>query len=161
MKPEIMEVELNDAVCARLIELSQAWADEDSSYGYVANTRADIEGHRIFVAREQGEIIGYLLSSMRVAHNINSIIPDGTEYFEVDELYVAAEHRGSEVGAALFECAQSAASQVAEYMMLGTASKNWRAVLHFYIDRMGMDYWSARLFKRLRRDGVNAPAEQR
>lgn len=161
MKTEIMEVELNDAVCARLIELSQAWADEDSSYGYVANTRADIEGHRIFVAREQGEIIGYLLSSMRVAHNINSIIPDGTEYFEVDELYVAAEHRGSGVGAALFECAQSAASRVAEYMMLGTASKNWRAVLHFYIDRMGMDCWSARLFKRLRRDGVNAPAEQR
>ena len=113
------------------------------------------------MAREQGEIIGYLLSSMRVAHNINSIIPDGTEYFEVDELYVAAEHRGSGVGAALFECAQSAASQVAEYMMLGTASKNWRAVLHFYIDRMGMDYWSARLFKRLRRDGENAPAEQR
>lgn len=153
MAYDVYEVELTDEVCARLIELSQAWEDEDSCYGYVANTRADIEGHRIFVAREQGEIIGFLLSSMRVAQNMHSIIPDGTEYFEIDELYVAAEHRGGGVGAALFKCAQQAASKAAEYMMLGTASKNWRAVLHFYIDRMGMDYWSARLFKRLRRDG--------
>ncbi len=156
MAYEVSEVELTDEVCARLIELSQAWEDEDSCYGYLANTRADIEGHRIFVARDQGEIIGFLLSSMRVAHDISSITPDGTEYFEIDELYVAAEHRGRGAGAALFERAQQAAGEVAEYMMLGTASKNWRAVLHFYIDRMGMDYWSARLFKRLRRESAGA-----
>lgn len=161
MTYDVSEVELTDAICARLIELSQTWEAEDNCYGYVANTRADIEGHRIFVARAQGEIIGFLLSSMHTAHNIHSIIPDGTEYFEIDELYVAAEHRGSGAGAALFKCAQQAAGEVAEYMMLGTASKNWRAVLHFYIDHMGMDYWSARLFKRLRRDGEDAPAEQR
>ena len=37
----------------------------------------------------------------------------------------------------------------AEYFVLGTATKNWKAILHFYLDEIGMDFWSARLFKKL------------
>jgi hypothetical protein len=35
-------------------------------------------------------------------------------------------------------------------MMLTTATKNFRAILHFYIDELGMDFWSARLFKKIK-----------
>jgi hypothetical protein len=33
--------------------------------------------------------------------------------------------------------------------MLSTATKNARAILHFYLDELGMEFWSARLFKSL------------
>ena len=36
-----------------------------------------------------------------------------------------------------------------EFIMLSTATKNYKSILHFYIDELGMDFWSARLFKKL------------
>ena len=42
--------------------------------------------------------------------------------------------------------------QGAALMMVGTATKNYRAILHFYIDELGMEFWSARLFKRLKKE---------
>ena len=35
------------------------------------------------------------------------------------------------------------------FLMLSTATKNYKSILHFYIEELGMDFWSARLFKRL------------
>ena len=34
-------------------------------------------------------------------------------------------------------------------IMLITATKNFRAILHFYIDELGMDFWSTSLFKKI------------
>ena len=45
--------------------------------------------------------------------------------------------------------AEDAVRGEAEYVMLSTATKNWRAILHFYVDELGMDFWNARLFKRI------------
>lgn len=36
-----------------------------------------------------------------------------------------------------------------EMMMLSTATKNWKAIMHFYIDEIDMNFWSARLYKHL------------
>lgn len=38
----------------------------------------------------------------------------------------------------------------AEYMVLSTATKNWKAIFHFYLDELDMQFWSARLFKKIR-----------
>ena len=35
------------------------------------------------------------------------------------------------------------------YLMLSTATKDCKRILHFYLDELGMDFWSARLFKKL------------
>ena len=45
--------------------------------------------------------------------------------------------------------AEDAVRGEAEVLFLSTASKNWRAILHFYIDELGMEFWNARLYKRL------------
>ena len=50
---------------------------------------------------------------------------------------------------ALFQAVENAVKSQAALIMLGTAAKNWRAILHFYIDELGMEFWFARLFKRL------------
>jgi hypothetical protein len=36
-----------------------------------------------------------------------------------------------------------------QFIVLSTASKNSKAILHFYLDELGMQFWSARLFKRI------------
>ena len=47
------------------------------------------------------------------------------------------------------EAASAAFRSEVEYMVLSTAAKNWQAIFHFYLDELGMEFWSARLFKRM------------
>ncbi len=143
------EVTLSHQTLAKLIHLSQDWEAEKSCYGYRANGRDDIEGNRIFTAEENGEIIGYLFGHRFKSENMRSIMPEGSDCFEVEELYVIPSRRSTGIGRKLFEVASDAVRSEAEYMVLSTATKNWQAIFHFYLDELGMEFWSARLFKRI------------
>ena len=58
--------------------------------------------------------------------------------------------RNEGIGRALFLFAEQAVGEAGiEFIMLSTATKNYKRILHFYIDELGMDFWSARLFKKL------------
>ena len=144
------EVELNDAVLETLIALSKDWEAEQSCHGYRANERADIEGRRVFLAEADGAVVGYLFGKLCKSEKQRSIMPDGTDYFEVEELYVVPARRSEGVGAALFAYAEAQLRAETEFILLSTATKNARAILHFYLDVVGMEFWSARLFKRIR-----------
>ena len=146
----IRETPLTETVLEQLILFSKDWEAENSCYGYRANERADIEGNRIFLAEEDGEVIGYLFGHGFKSENMRSIMPEGTSCFEVEELYVIPSHRSQGVGADLFRFASEKVKEKAEYMILSTATKNWRAIFHFYLDELDMQFWSARLFKRIR-----------
>lgn len=147
---EICEIPLNDDTLAQLIGLSRAWEAESSCYGYRQNTADDLMGRRVFAALDGGTILGYLFGKPEKAVNMSSIMAAGTPYFEVEELYVQPEYRSRGLGRKLFSLAEDAARQMGcPFLMLGTATKNYRAILHFYIDEVGMEFWSARLFKKL------------
>lgn len=145
----VREATLNDQLAESLIAMSADWEAEDSCYGYRKNTVSDLEGNRIFLAEEDGEIIGYLLGKLEKARQASSVMPEGTPCFEVEELYVKPPRRSGGIGSALFRYAEEAVRGEADYILLGTAAKNFRAILHFYVDELGMDFWSARLFKKL------------
>ena len=81
---------------------------------------------------------------------MRSIMPEGSPCFEVEEIYVVPDRRSAGIGKALFEFAVSAVRDEAEYVTLSTATKNWKAVFHFYLDELDMTFWSARLFRRIR-----------
>jgi len=49
----------------------------------------------------------------------------------------------------IFRHAEEAVKSEAAYMVLSTATKNWRSIFHFYIDEFNMTFWSARLFKKI------------
>ena len=134
----------------KLISLSKDWEVEDSCYGYRANEKADIDGNRVFLAEENGEILGYLFGKMYKAENMKSIIPDETPYFEVEELFVVSSRRSKGIGSALFRYAENILKTDTDYILLSTATKNYKAVLNFYLDELDMNFWSARLFKKIK-----------
>ena len=146
---KIHETILNDEILEQMIRLSEDWAAENSCYGYRPNDKTDIEGNRIFLAEDGGKVVGYLFGRVYQSEKMKSIMPEGTSYFEVEELYVIPERRSQGVGAKLFRYAEEAVKSDAEYMMLSTATKNWKAIFHFYLEELGMTFWSARLFKKI------------
>ena len=144
----IHEVIPDDEVLEQLIHFSEDWAAENSCYGYRPNDRTDIEGNRIFFAEDDGAVTGYLFGKICRSEQMKSIMPEGTPYFEVEELYVVPERRSQGIGAKLFRYAEETVKPEAEYMVLSTATKNWKAIFHFYLDELDMTFWSARLFKK-------------
>lgn len=147
---EYRETPLTEDVLQSLIALSEDWERENSCHGYGKNGRKDIEGNRIFIACQDRKIIGYLFGHRTAAKQSSSVMAEGTEFFEIEELYVKPEFRSQGIGKRLFSLAEAAVkSESLRYLCLGTATKNYKAILHFYIDEMGMDFWSARLFKKI------------
>ena len=146
----IREVNLDEEVLDRLIRFSEDWAAENSCYGYRANEKSDIEGNRIFFAEDEGTVTGYLFGKVCRSEQMTSIMPVGTPYFEVEEIYVVPERRSQGIGAKLFRYTEEAVKTEAEYMVLSTATKNWKAIFHFYLDELDMTFWSARLFRKIK-----------
>ena len=149
VKMKYEETSLTKDLLDRLIQFSKDWESENSCYGYIANSVSDIEGNRIFVATDDGNIIGYLFGHISQSKNMKSIMPEGTPFFEIEELYVVPQFRSQGVGSSLFSFAVTQIKETAEYAVLSTATKNWKAILHFYIEELGMEFWSARLYKKL------------
>lgn len=152
----IREVSLTDDVLALLIALSADWEAENSCRGYRKNGRADIEGNRIFLAEAGTETVGYLFGHVEHAREASTVMPAGTPYFEIEELYVRPAARSQGVGQRLFRFAEEAVRGTADYLLLSTATKDHRAILHFYLEELGMEFWSARLFKPLSDTPVTA-----
>ena len=147
---KIYEAQPDDQLFSKLIDFSEDWERENSTHGYRKNNRGDIENNRIFLAEENKEIIGYLFGNVFRSERASSIIPDGTPYFEIEELYVVPNRRSEGIGSALFLFAEQRVKEAGiEYIFLSTATKNYTRILHFYIDELGMDFWNARLFKKL------------
>ena len=147
---KIYEATWDDALEQTLIRLSADWEAEDSCRGYRTNTREDLAGRRVFLAEEDGSILGYLFGLGATSEKRSSVMDAGTPYFEIEELYVVPARRSQGIGRKLFDFAEAEARKDGlPYLMLSTATKNARAILHFYLDEMNMTFWSARLFKKL------------
>lgn len=149
-KMKILETELTETVAEQLIALSEDWERENCCHGYYKNTLDDLEGNRIFLALEGGAVVGYLFGHKEITEKTTSIYEAGTSFFEIEELYVKPAYRSRGIGRVLFQYVEAVVLPEVELIMLGTASKNYRAILHFYLDELGMEFWSARLFKKLR-----------
>lgn len=145
----IQEINLDTEVMQKLISLSEDWEKEKSCHGYRANTEEDIKGNRVFAALDGQEIVGYLFGHKAVTEKDTPIYKCGEDYFELEELYVVPRYRNQGIGAKLFRYAEERIKEEVGLILLGTATKNYKAILHFYIEELEMEFWSAALFKRI------------
>ena len=146
----VYEADWSEELERGLVRLSRDWEAEDSCRGYRANTHEDLAGRRVFLAEEDGQILGYLFGLRETAEKKSTVMDAGTPYFEIEEIYVRPERRSQGIGRSLFAFAEETIrSEGLRFLMLSTATKNARAILHFYLDELGMTFWSARLFKKL------------
>ena len=146
----VYEADWSEELERGLVRLSRDWEAEDSCRGYRANTHEDLAGRRVFLAEENGQILGYLFGLRETAEKKSTVMDAGTPYFEIEEIYVRPERRSQGIGRSLFAFAEETIrSEGLRFLMLSTATKNARAILHFYLDELGMTFWSARLFKKL------------
>ena len=146
---DVTESALTPEVLAALIALSADWEAENSCRGYVKNTAEDIAGNRVFLAKNGDSVVGYLFGHICLTEKSTSVAAEGTPYFELEELYVKPALRSRGIGWKLVACLEETVSGEVEYIMLSTATKNWRAILHFYLDELDMTFWNARLYKKL------------
>ncbi len=145
----IVQSPLTEAVEATLIRLSENWEQENSCFGYRKNTHENLAGEAIFLATEQEQILGYLLCHLYTQEDPGPTIPRGSRCLEIGELYVLPTHRSQGIGRELYQYAAEQYAGQAEFITLATATKDYRSILHFYLDELGMTFWSARLFQKL------------
>ena len=133
----------------RLLDLSLMQEKEDSCYGYRANTEDDFQDCYILTAYDD-ELIAYVFGKEEVQDKQTSVIDKNMHYFEIEELYVHPSYRSRGIGKQLMESLEKELKKKGLRMMvLSTATKNWKAIMHFYIDEIDMNFWSARLYKHL------------
>lgn len=145
----IEEAEWTEEVKNTMIRLSEDWESEKNCWGYRKNTWDDLKDEQVFLARSEKEILGYLLGHLETIERGYEAIPRGTRVFEVSELYVIPSERSKGIGKALMQTAKNYAEGKAEAIFLVTAPRNAHAIMHFYLDEVGMEMISAILFQRL------------
>ena len=144
----IKQATLNDALTARLIELSELWAAEGCTHGLVPNGPEDLK-EPLWIALDGETIVGYAFGHYYTPEERTSYILPGSRCFDVDELYVLPERRSEGIGKALYQALREGVRQEAEYVTLVTATKDWRRILRFYTDEVGMDFHNAFLIQKL------------
>lgn len=146
---EIKKCELDDRNIKAVIALSKEWESEDLTYGYCANNKNDLIGNDLFLAYFNNEIVGYLFGKCSVLNEAITPIDKGSKCFEINEIYVKEKYRSQGIGKALFEYTENYHKQNVDYITLSTATKNYKSILNFYIEKMDMSFWSAKLFKKI------------
>ena len=146
---EIKKCELDDRNIKAVIALSKEWESEDLTYGYCANDKNDLIGNDLFLAYSDAQIIGYLFGKCSVLNEAITPIDKGSKCFDINEIYVKEKYRSQGIGKALFEYTENYHKQNVEYITLSTDTKNYKSILYFYIEKMDMSFWSAKLFKKI------------
>ncbi len=141
--------ELKEEEIQRLIQLSFLWEQEEISYGLRANTYEDFKDYDVFTASIQGEIIGYLFSHVVRKDRDTSVMKKDDRILEIEEIYVEEKYRNYGIGKRLFDWAEEYYQGQIDFISLVTSTKDYRRILNFYIDKLGLNFYSASLFKKV------------
>ena len=147
----IQKATFTDEVVEELINLSHVWSEECICFGLVPNTKEDLK-EPCFIALDNNHIVGYIFghfydNEKKVSCG-EDIIAIGEKCFDVDELYVLESYRNKGIGKKLFLELEKEVKDKVNFITLGTSTKDYRKILHFYIEEVDMTFHSAFLFKK-------------
>ena len=141
-----------DEVVAQLINLSHIWAEEDITNGLIPNTREDLK-EPCYIALEDNKIVGYIFGHFYKNEKKVSIpnggIPIGERCFDIDELFVLEEYRNQGIGKELYKLLEKEVEGETRFITLGTSTKDYKKILHFYIEEVDMSFHSAFIYKKI------------
>lgn len=89
----------------------------------------------MFLAYSDAQIIGYLFGKCSVLNEAITPIDKGSKCFDINEIYVKEKYRSQGIGKALFEYTENYHKQNVDYITLSTATKNYKSILYFYIEK--------------------------
>lgn len=145
---EVVIRQAQDSDLPQVAAMTDRWEAEQITYGLRRDDLDFLRQYRCWVACRGDCVLGFCLGRVEAARNMNSILPDGLPYFELEELYVDKRYRDLGLGSRLFEkLEQVLRHEGVSKIMLSTATKDTDAMLRFYRDRHDMAVWSMRLFK--------------
>ena len=133
-----------------ICNLNLIFVKENCCNNIMADSEEYYANKKIFVAIEKGRIIGYAYGDFLKETNLRSYAAPNEQYFELEEMYVLPEFRNKKIGQKLFkELERYARKNGAKTLRLNAVSKNYKSLLNFYIDVLGMEFISAFLIKKL------------
>lgn len=138
---------LEQDTISQLIDLSRLWMEENCSYGMVVNEKDDLK-EPLAVALDGDKIIGYCFGDYYTQERNTSYIPLDSRCFSLEELYILPQYRGQGIGKALFRMMEQKVSKECAFVTLTTSTKNYKTILHLYVEELGMDFHSAFLIKK-------------
>lgn len=132
-------------------KLASRWENEGVTYGEQAPTDSWFRerlGNYFLVALVGEQLIGYIQGEVRVAdESVSAILPVATAALEVQNLYVAPEHRSRGVGGRLLEAVLAEGEREGiERSILFTGASDASAVIRFY-SRYGYRPWGIQMFR--------------
>ncbi len=134
----------------RLAELSKVFSEEGCCNNIVADSSEHFAGKKVLGCIVDDEIVGYLYGSIEVENKSRSYAEPGDCYFELEEIYVLPEYRNQGVGRRLIGFIEGYVRACGcKSIRLNAVSKDYKRLLNFYVDIVGMDVISAYLVKQI------------
>ena len=133
-----------------VLALSNALIAEGCCNGMTPDTLDDLRNWVIHVAEADGQLVGYAYGEAVESRYTVGECRKGERYYDLEMLYVSPNHRGKGVGKALCEAELCRARSLGvRQMRLTAVNRDWKRLLHLYIDELGFEFWTATLYRDL------------
>lgn len=146
----IRKEEYSRELVDKLIPLSVIWKKERITHGLVENTVLDFLEKDIYVAYDNKLIIGYALAKIYKEDEAAPTIEKNSIVYDIEEFYILPTFRNQLIGSKLFKFIEESIKDKVDVIQLISATKDYKKALHFYIEMLGMDFFAAKLFKKMK-----------
>jgi GNAT superfamily N-acetyltransferase len=146
----IRKEEFSIELVEKLIPLSVVWKKEKITNGLVENTVLDFLEKDIYVVYDDNSIIGYALAKSYNENESAPTIEQKTIIYDIEEFYILPTFRNQLIGSKLYQYIEDRIKDKADVIQLITSTKDYKRTLHFYIEMLGMDFFTAKLFKKVK-----------
>ena len=134
----------------QIAAMSEDFAAEGCCNGIVPETVEELSSYELYVAEENGKLLGYAYGTAETASRKRWFILPGHKNYYVEIIYVKPEYRSLGLGRKLYQKLEDRARELGcETVEVIAVSKSYKKLLHLYIEELGLEFFSAHLMKKL------------